>query len=378
MALSFRRIVACIGIASLFPALAAAQESASVTGHVTGEGGIALTGVAVSISELGLGAITRDDGSYTIAIPSARVNRQAVTVTARRVGYRPKSARVTINPGSLTQDFVLEANPLQLGEVVVTGAGTTTEVEKLGNVRNAVSPELIVKANEANVVQALAGKAPNVVVSQSAGDPGAGSSITIRGLRTINGDVQPLFVIDGVPVNNTTFSTTNFNPIDAGSTTGVGGQDVGGQLEGTSAPNHMIDINPSDIENVEILKGAAAAAIYGARAANGVILITTKRGRSGQTRYSLRSSASNDEVTKFYPLQRKYGQGQNGNAALITRSWGPALTHTRHSTPATLSTTRSPSRVETSARRSISRGTTTTTRACSSDRTTSSIEPPRV
>ena len=326
MALSFRRIVASIGIALLLPVVAHAQESATISGHVTGEGGIALSGVAVSIPELGLGGITRDDGSYTVAVPSARVNRQAVTVTARRVGYKPKSARVTINPGTLTQDFVLEANPLQLGEVVVTGAGTSTEVEKLGNVRNSVSPELLVKSNEANVVQALAGKAPNVQIAQSSGDPGAGSKITIRGLRTINGDVEPLFIIDGVPMNNSTFSTTNFNPIDAGSTTGVGGQDVGGQLEGTSAPNKMMDLNPADIESVEILKGAAAAAIYGARAANGVILVTTKRGRSGQTRYSLRSSGTNDEVTKTYPLQRKYGQGQRGVAAPITRSWGQELT----------------------------------------------------
>src|SRR5256885_56464 len=149
---------------------------------------------------------------------------------------------------------------------------------------------------------------------------------SIRGLRTLNGDVEPLFVIDGVPMNNSTFSTTNFNPIDAGSTTGVGGQNLGGELEGTSAPNRMIDLNPADIESVEILKGAAAAAIYGARAANGVILITTKRGRSGETRYALRSSGSNDEVTKIYPLQRKYGQGQRGNAAAVTRSWGAPIT----------------------------------------------------
>src|SRR5690348_9110423 len=312
MPLSVRRILAGLGVSALLPLAAAAQESATISGRVTGEGSVAVAGVTISIAELGLGAVSRDDGTYSIAIPSARVNRQAVTITARRVGYKPKSARITLNPGSSTQDFVLEANPLQLGEVVVTGAGTATEVEKLGNVRNAVSADLIVKSNESNLVQSLAGKAPNVQVAQSAGDPGAGSKITIRGLRTLNGDVEPLFVVDGVPVNNNTFSTTNFNPIDAGSTTAVGGQDAGGQLEGTSAPNHMIDINPADIENVEILKGAAAAAIYGARAANGVILITTKKGRSGQTRYSLRSSGSNDEVTKIYPLQRKYGQGSNG------------------------------------------------------------------
>src|SRR3954471_4012034 len=303
------------------PPIAAAQTPITITGHVTAEHGATLSNVTVSLAELGLGAITRDDGSYSLRVPAARVVGQTVTLSARRVGYKPKTARVTLSGGDLVQDFDLESNPLQLGEVVITGAGTATEVEKLGNVRNAVSPELIVKANEANVVQALAGKAPNVQVAQSAGDPGAGSKITIRGLRTINGDVEPLFIIDGVPMNNTTFSTTNFNPIDAGSTTGVGGQTVGGELEGTSAPNRMMDLNPADIESVEILKGAAAAAIYGARAANGVILITTKRGRSGQTRYSLRTSGSNDEITKVYPLQTSFGQGQRGVSAPITRSW---------------------------------------------------------
>ena len=117
----------------------------------------------------------------------------------------------------------------------------------------------------------------------------------------------------------------------------MGGQDNGGELEGTSAPNRMIDINPNDIENVEILKGAAASAIYGARAANGVILITTKHGRAGATRYSLRSSESSDQVTKKYPLQRSFGQGRfntelNGlnGASLYTRSWGPKLTSTTY------------------------------------------------
>jgi TonB-linked SusC/RagA family outer membrane protein len=336
MALSFRRMVAGIGIVALLPTVAAAQEAATVSGRVTGEGGAGLAGVSVSIPEMGLGALTHDDGSYTFGIPSARVSRQAVTITARRVGYKPKTARITITPGTINQNFVLEANPLQLGEVVVTGAGTATEVEKLGNVRNSVSAELVQKSNENNLVQALAAKAPNVQINQSAGDPGAASKIQIRGLRTMNGETQPLFVIDGIPANNSTVSTSNFNPIDEGSG-GAGGQNNGGQGEGTSAPNRMMDINPSDIESVEILKGAAAAAIYGARAANGVILITTKHGRSGATHYELRSSGSRDEVTRKEPLQRSFGQGlfnkspaggcptptTSGSACL--RSWGPAI-----------------------------------------------------
>ena len=282
---SLRRLLASAAIA-IMPAIAAAQAPVTITGHVTAERGATLGNVTVSLAELGLGAITRDDGSYSLRIPGARVVGQTVTLSARRVGYKPKTARITLSGGDLVQDFDLESNPLQLGEVVITGAGTSTEVEKLGNVRNSVSPDLIVKSNEPNVVQALAGKAPNVQVQQTSGDPGAGSAIQIRGLRTINGSSQPLFIVDGVPMNNTTFSTTNFNPIDVAGVN-LPGQVNGGELEGTSAPNSLVSLNPDDIENIEILKGAAAAAIYGARAANGVILITTKKGHSGATKYSL-------------------------------------------------------------------------------------------
>ena len=316
---------------AIAPALAFAQAT-TVTGRVTGDRG-AVPDAAVTIPELGVGSVTRDDGRYTITIAGARVTGQAVTLTVRRIGYRATSVQITLTPGTVSRDVVLGANPLQLGEVVVTGAGTTSTVERLGSVRNVIAPDLIQKANEPNLVQALAGKAPNVQVSQTAGDPGANSRIQIRGLRTLNGNVEPLFIIDGVPVTNYTFSSTNFNPIDAGGT-GVGGQDVGGEFEGTSAPNRMIDINSDDIENVEILKGAAAAAIYGARAANGVILITTKHGRGGVTRYQLHSSFSNDEVTRDYPLQTSFSQGRFNVSALpcediskssCTRSWGPRI-----------------------------------------------------
>jgi TonB-linked SusC/RagA family outer membrane protein len=326
---AFRRCLVYTAVFVLLPARARAQATPSITGRVTTTDGTALGAVTISVPELGLGGTTRDDGSYTIRVPSARASDQLVTITARRVGYKPKSARMAVGGGAVTLNFVLEANPLQLGEVVITGAGTSTEVEKLGNVRNAVTADLIVKSNEANVVAALAGKAPNVQVAATAGDPGAGSSIQIRGLRTINGTSQPLFVVDGVPMNNNTFSTTNFNPIDVAGVN-LPGQVNGGELEGTSAPNSLISLNPDDIESVEILKGASASAIYGARAANGVILITTKHGKQGGTRYSLRSSFSDDQITRKYPLQRSYGQGLFGKTQLATRSWGVPLTGTTY------------------------------------------------
>ncbi len=327
MRLPFPRSLAQCGLLALLPALLAAQEPATISGRVTDQGGSALSAVTVTLSELGVGTLTRDDGHFVIVVPGARVARQSVVISARRVGYKPRTARITIVSGSMTQDFALESNPLQLGEVVVTGAGTATEVEKLGNVRNNVSSDLIVKSNESNLVNALAGKAPNVQVSSSAGDPGASSSIHIRGLRTLNGTAEPLFIVDGVPVDNSSFSTSNLNPIDS----------PGGETEGTSQPNRVSDFNPNDIENVEILKGAAAAAIYGARAANGVILITTKRGKGGQTKYGLRSSYTNDDVTRKYPLQTSYSQGlgnvsrvpgscNNISTSSCRRSWGAKVT----------------------------------------------------
>src|SRR3989441_8082368 len=119
---------------------------------------------------MGLGALSKDDGRYTIVVPGARVSGQTVTIVSRRLGYKSQSAQVTLTAGGVTHDFVLAANPLQLGEVVVTGAGTTNTAEKLGNVRNNVSSDLITKAGETNMVQSLAGKAPNVTLLQQSGD----------------------------------------------------------------------------------------------------------------------------------------------------------------------------------------------------------------
>jgi TonB-dependent SusC/RagA subfamily outer membrane receptor len=243
-------------------------------------------------------AQTAADGRYQLTVPAARVTGQQVSLGVRAIGFRNTSTLITLTGGSLTQDFTLAANPLRLGEVVVTGSGTSTTVEKLGNTINSVKSEDVRKSNEANIVNALAAKAPGVEVTSQSGDPGAGSSIIIRGLKTIQGDGQPLFVIDGQPIDNSTLKTGDF--ADAG----------------TAYSNRAADINPNDIESIEILKGAAASAIYGARAAQGVVLITTKSGRAGQTRYNFRSSFGFDDVNKSIPLQRSYGRGQEGSAAL--------------------------------------------------------------
>ena len=322
------RAVVLLAACAFATTAASAQEAASVTGRVTNDAGAPLAGASVLLDGMQLGTQTNESGRYSIVVPGGRARGQTATLAVRLIGYRPTSASVTLTPGAaITRDFTLATNPLRLGEVVVTGAGTTTTAEKLGSARNNVDSSLIRRSGESNVVQALAAKAPNVQVSQSSGEPGSSSYIRMRGMRTVNSSAQPLFIVDGLPIDNSSISTSNFNPVDELGT---------GEISGTTQTNRAVDINPNDIENVEILKGPAAAAIYGARAAQGVVLITTKKGRAGQTRYSLRSQTSFDDINRTYPLQRRWAQGRNGvtaapgecdfgSSANCLRSWGSAI-----------------------------------------------------
>ncbi len=273
----------------------------TISGRVTNEAGAPLAGVNVFLEGMSIGTQTGDDGRYSFVVGASRASGQTATLTARVIGYASKTTQVTLTQGqTITQDYVLASNPLRLGEVVVTGAGTTTTRERLANVINTVDSSLIRKAVEPqNIVSALAGKAPNVDVRTQSGEPGASASIKIRGVASLSGTNQPLFVVDGQPIDDQTVTTDQTNGAFPGTA-------------GTVTQNRSADINPNDIESIEILKGAAAAAIYGARAANGVILITTKRGRAGPTQVSFNSSTAWDNVVKTLPLQTQYAQGTGG------------------------------------------------------------------
>lgn len=298
------------------------SEDVTIRGRVTAESGAPLGGASVVLEGMGLGAQAGEDGRFTIVVPASRATGQTVTIMARLIGYSSKSSTITLTKGSsITQDFSLSSNPLRLGEVVVTGAGTETTREKLANVINTVDSSLIKRAIEPqNVVAALSGKAPNVDVRTQSGEPGASSSIKIRGNPSLSGTNQPLFVVDGQPIDNQTIST-NQSPSAYPGNAGVVSQ------------NRAADINPNDIESIEILKGAAAAAIYGARAANGVVLITTKKGRTGPTQINFTMTAGWDRVIKTYPLQTKYAMGTNGisyvcavvNCSSGDAAWGAAI-----------------------------------------------------
>ncbi|MBI4420200.1 MAG: SusC/RagA family TonB-linked outer membrane protein [Gemmatimonadetes bacterium] len=302
----------------LLPARAAAQDPVTITGRVTGDAGEPLRSANVSIPSLNLVTFTAPDGTYRLVVPGTRAQSAQVALNARIIGHRAQSVTVTLTPGtSIAQNFQLTPDPFRLEEIVVTGAGTEARGERLGTAIVNVSAAEMLRANETNLVQALAGKVPNVVTNQQSGDAGASTAIQIRGPKSFGGS-QPLIVVDGVPINNTTRTTS------------------GSPLVGAVASNRAADLNPDDIESVEILKGAAATSIYGASAGSaGAILITTKRGRAGRTTYSLRSTYQSNKPVQVIPLQRTYGVGSNGvssnctavNCAISSSffSFGPAL-----------------------------------------------------
>src|SRR5712672_3174733 len=253
-----KQLLSAITAYALTASTAFAQSGTTVTGRVTSDAGVPLGGATVFITGTNIGAQTSDDGSYTFVVPASRATG-AATLTARVIGYTARTAPITLTSGAtINQSFSLPVNPFHLGEVVVTGAGTSTTRERLGVTINRVDSSAIRKSSEPqNIVAALAAKAPNVNVRTQSGEPGAGASVVIRGEASLTGTNQPLFVIDGQPIDNSTISTAFLS---------VNGGNLADRQGGTVTPNRAADLNPADIESIEILKGSAAAAIYGARA----------------------------------------------------------------------------------------------------------------
>jgi TonB-dependent SusC/RagA subfamily outer membrane receptor len=287
------------------PSLASAQEPARVTGRVTDGAGAPIASASVFIQSLNVSVLSTQDGSYTLIVPASRITAgREVQITAQTIGYQAGNATITLRPGeTVTRDFQLGLDVLKLEGIVATGQGMTRSRTQLGSVVNTVTSEEIQQSREPNIVSALAGKAPGVVVTSSSGDPGAGAYIQIRGAASVVGGTQPLFIVDGTPIDNT---TVNIGTSASISSSNLNNQN---QVQGVAASNRGVDLNPNDIETIDILKGAAATAIYGSRAANGVVIITTKSGRPGATRASFSSSLGFDKVTSTQPLQRQYGQG---------------------------------------------------------------------
>ncbi|MFQ5677336.1 MAG: TonB-dependent receptor plug domain-containing protein, partial [bacterium] len=293
----------------LVPAVSMAQVGATIEGVVMDDVGNPLPGANVYILGTPFGAATSPKGEFEITIPATATLGQEADLVVQFIGYQSSTAKITLSPGVITQDFTLAPDVLELSSVVVTGLGETLIKEKLGVSIAKVKPEVLTRSKEPNVVQALAGKAAGIQVTQTSGDAGTSSYIRIRGASSIDRETQPLFVVDGVPISNRTDYT-----------------DPGGFNGGVEVTNRAADINTEDIESVEILKGAAASAIYGSRASNGVVLITTKSGKPGKTKINYKFSVGATRMSNDYPLQTSFGQGTKGEFKKnFSRSWGAPL-----------------------------------------------------
>lgn len=262
-----------------------------------------LPGVSVSVKGLtGVGTATDVNGGYTLSVPAG-----SNTLEFRFIGY--KTIERTIGTES-NISVTMDTDAQQLGEVVVTAMGIERQERTVGYATSTVKAEEITKGRSSSPMNALQGKVAGVNISSASGAPGASTKVILRGYSSIGGNNNPLYVIDGIPMNNT---STNL-----ASGTLNRQQDFG---------NRANDINPDDIESISILKGASATALYGSRAASGVILITTKKGRAGEKiSVDYNTSATFSTPLRVPKLQERFGQGWSGEFSLIENgSWGPKM-----------------------------------------------------
>jgi TonB-linked SusC/RagA family outer membrane protein len=259
---------------SVFSLLALALLSTSafaqtrrVSGRVTAEGsGEPIVAASVNVVGTALGTHTDDQGRFSMNVPDG-----PVTLRVRRIGYGQKTLAVSAGENELT--IPLSRDVLQLETQVVTGTATTVSSANAANAVTVISSERLNRVPAQTVDYALQGKVPGAIISQNSGAPGGGTQVQLRGVSTLNAGFQPLYVIDGVIVDNSTISN-GLNVIS---------QSARGNFSSSQdqPTNRASDINPNDIESVQVLKGPSASSIYGSRGTNGVIIITTKQGQAG-------------------------------------------------------------------------------------------------
>ncbi|MFK7971290.1 MAG: SusC/RagA family TonB-linked outer membrane protein [Bacteroidia bacterium] len=282
----------------------------TVSGTVTdAEDGSPIQGAAVLVKDYSVGTLTDENGKYKIDLPT-----NAEALIFRFVG---KSAQTVSIDGRTTINVSMAEDVLEVEEVVVTAIGIEREKKSLGYSVQEVGGDALVQSREPNLMGALAGKVAGLQVNSSNGTPGGGVYFLLRGSTSFNDANQPLVVIDGVPVDNSTNYTGDPNNTARNN-----------NLQGVTQSNRGIDINPNDIQEITVLKGPAAAALYGSRAANGAIMITTKRGgdQGGRMRVNFKTSLGFDQVNKLPEVQKTYAQGSRGAYNNRTSlSWGPRI-----------------------------------------------------
>ncbi|MBI3481771.1 MAG: carboxypeptidase-like regulatory domain-containing protein, partial [Bacteroidetes bacterium] len=249
-----------------------------ITGKVTSsDDGSALPGVNVVLKGTTSGTVTDATGDFKISVPAP-----GGVLIFSFIGMRTSEEEIGVRS---VIDLQMKADIKQLQEVVVNAIGESRPKDKLGIASSTITGNSVAQSGEAGVINGLAGKAAGLNITRSGGDPGAGSYIQLRGQSTITGDLQPLIVIDGMPMFNSTIMMNS--------------------VAGTQQQSRLNDLNPADIASIEVIKSAAGAALWGSRAANGVIVITTKKGKNTQGKLSVSytGTVSFDKVNKMPDLQ---------------------------------------------------------------------------
>ncbi|MCC8424400.1 SusC/RagA family TonB-linked outer membrane protein [Mucilaginibacter sp. UR6-11] len=289
-------------------------QNRTVTGTVTAkDDGLPIPGVTVKIKGASVGVPTDVNGKFSISAP------ENATLVFSFISYVTQEVSVS---GRSVINVTLAQDNKQLTEVVVTALGISRETKSLGYSVAVVKGSEITKSRETNVVQALAGKIAGVNITQSSGTLGGGSKIVIRGATSLSSDVQPIFVIDGLIIDNSAQQLATSN---SAVPQGVASIDFG---------NRAGDINSDDVESISVLKGAAAAALYGTLAKNGAIIITTKRGKkNGPGTIEFNSTTRFDNVLLLPKFQNEYAQGNQGTYNIAnTNGWGPKISEVQDKT----------------------------------------------
>ncbi|MFL5740037.1 MAG: SusC/RagA family TonB-linked outer membrane protein [Flavisolibacter sp.] len=286
-----------------------------ISGKITSASDQGIPDISVAVRGTNFGTVSDAQGNYSF---QANLNPGNYELQFSGVGFRQVTQTIHINGnGNYTADARLSEDALKMDEVVVTGVSLGTTRRQLGSYISTVKADELTKGATSNVLAALQGKTAGAQVIQNSGDPAGGMSVRLRGVSSINSSSEPLYIVDGVIVNNATNRVTNTqNSYD------------GSNFVGTIGQNRMVDINPADIDHIEVLNGAAAAAIYGSRANAGVIQIFTKRGVAGKPQVSVSTSVMVNQLRKKLDVNQaptKFGGSPDVQTQDILT---PALTNT--------------------------------------------------
>ncbi|RZJ16063.1 MAG: SusC/RagA family TonB-linked outer membrane protein, partial [Acinetobacter sp.] len=277
-----------------------------------------IPGAGVKVQGTTFAVAANSDGTYSLVANLAPGTYQ---LAATYIGYKTITRQITLGgDNNVSADFSLAQDAMGLDEVIVTGTSQGTTRKQLGSYVSTVKGDDLNRSPSGNALASLQGKTPGAQISQNSGDPAGGISVRLRGVSSVNSSSEPLYIIDGVIVNNSTTRVTN-----------TSSNYDGGNFIGNIGQNRMVDINPADIDRVEVLNGAAAAAIYGSRANAGVIQIFTKRGKSGATQVNFNTSLTISELRKQIEVNQsptKFGGPTDGPTAQTQDVLSPALTNT--------------------------------------------------